>query len=207
MEIDPLLLVNSLILGPGLVWFFFHCVRPPFVWGRARWTTHLFFGALSVFPAAVMVLGIGSPPAAVMSWVAWLLLTLAWIAPAKAIQLTGGVAPAKGELDVVLGWVSPAVRHLDVGDIRSAQAQVDEARRNATPATARYIHLWQELIRDERRRRRGERVSRITRLEEIQKEYVRLVFERDPFTRPVEIATIAVVGALVLGTLIVDQVR
>lgn len=93
------------------------------------------------------------------------------------------------------------------GDLRAAQAQVDEARRHATPATLTYIDLWESLIRDERRRRRGERISRTARLQEIQKEYTRIIFARDPITPPVEIAMVLVAAAAVLGRLTLDQIR
>ena len=63
----------------------------------------------------------------------------------------------------VPGW--PAPRRRGPGG-RAGPGR--EARRHATPATAAYVDLWDELVRDEHDRRVGRRISRIERLEAIQ---------------------------------------
>jgi hypothetical protein len=134
----------------------------------------------------------------VVSSVTWMGLATAWVFPALVTRATGGRAPARRGVDEVVGWLNPAAEHLDVGDLEAARAQVDEARRHAPPETVAYVDLWDALVSDEERRRRGERISRIERLKSIQEEYARLVLSVDGIPPMWEAAIVVTVGAVAL---------
>ena len=194
--------IGVVAYASGTVWFFLHCVRPAFLWHRARLTAHLVFGALSLAPAAVVVLVPDLRASQFAGGGALLVLTLAWIFPLTAVRMTGGPARESRGIDVVVGWLSPAAQRLDVGDLEGAQAQVDEARKYATPETLPYVDLWHALVREEAGRRRGEQVSRAVRLDAIAREYRRLVLGDDSRRPVVETIVIVGIAAIVLGSIL-----
>jgi hypothetical protein len=203
MGVEQVLAVVGVVAySSGAVWFFLHCVRPAFLWHRARWTSHLLFGGLSVVPAAVVVFASDSRPSLLAAGACLTALAGAFSFPRAAVRLSGGVGRQPRGIDIVAGWLSPAAERLDVGDIEGAQAQVDEARKYATPETLPYVDLWHALVQDEAGRRRGERISRVVRLDAIGREYRRLVLGDDGRRPLVEMALVVGVAVIVLGSLV-----
>ena len=199
MTLDNVLLAFSAVaFGAGPVWLYLHCVRPALVWHRARAAAHVGLGAASVVPAAVLLLAPDSRPLVVVAYLAAMVTGAGWVSPRGVVRATGGAAAPTREVDVVSGWLAPAATHMDVGDLRSAAAQVREARRHATAATARYVELWDALVREERRRRRGERISRRETLEAIHEEYTRLILGTGPVWQRLELAAPIAIAAGVL---------
>jgi hypothetical protein len=147
---------------------------------RARWGALALTGAASLVPAASLLLAPQTFGAQLATMLSLALLVVAWTSPRFIVRLTGGFRPARQGLDVVLGWLNPAMDALDVGDLAAAQLQIDEAREHTTEETNRYVELWEALVDDERRRQAGERISRRARLAAIQGEYARLVLADEP---------------------------
>jgi len=183
---------------------YFGCVRPSLRWLRAQWHAHAAVAALSLVPAAALALGNGSRTLSLLGGAATLAVVGAWMFPRWIVRRTGGPAPATGEVGEVLGYVVPAGRFLDLGDLRGAQLQVNQARKRATEATLEYVELWDEVIRDERKRRRGQRISRTERFEAISEAYGRLVCGSDPIRTAHAVASIVVVAVAAMGGLLVQ---
>ena len=186
----------------GAVWFYLHCIRPAFRWHRARWTSHVLLGIVSLLPAAAVVVVPDSRPLQLVGALSFTALALAWMFPRPTVRATGGQATKTRGIDVVIGWLSPAAEQLDVGNLAAAQGQVDEARKHATLETLPYVDLWDAMVRDEERRRRGERVSRIVRLKAIEEEYARLILGDEPMRPTVEAIAGLGVAALVLASIV-----
>ena len=182
------------VMAASPVALFLFCVRPALRWLRARRLGHLVLAGCALLPAVVTIAGMRSPAALLLGWLATMAVIAAWLSPHWVVRGTGGPAEARSSLDQVLGWLFPAGRFLDVGDLQSAKAQVEEARRVSTPATSGYVDLWDKLVREEHMRRRGEYVSRADRLNEISAEYTRLVQAADPVRTPAAIVVVAVIA-------------
>lgn len=181
------------------------CVRPALRWLRARLTAHVAVAAAGLAPALVVIIGMDSRTAGFVAAAATVGVMIAWFYPSALVHLTGGPAIATGELDVMLGYLFPAGRSLDVGDLEAARVQVDEARRYATPATASYVDLWDELVREEHDRRIGRRISRVERLEAIQAEYSRLVRLTDRLPTALSLALTVLVAAVAASSVVAGR--
>lgn len=180
--------------APAAVYFF--CLRPSLLWRRAKWTAHAVAAFVSVVPAGVLISRTDAVPILAIGWLASMGIVAAWFWPVWLVRLTGGVAEGRGELDTVSGYLNPAGRFLDVGDLTSAADQVDEARRHSTVVTRAYVDLWDRLIEEEHLRRNGQEVSRLARLEQISAEYSRLVLGSGRIGDAHAWVAIAVVGAV-----------
>lgn len=196
MTIDDLgLAAIAAVLAAAPVALFLLCVRPALRWLRARSPAHVVVAACAVIPAVVTISASDSLAALALAWLATMAVAIAWIEPHLVVRITGGAAEARGELDRVLGYLLPAGQFLDVGDLASAEAHVEEARRISTPVTRAYVQLWDDLVTEEYRRRRGEHISRSERIKAISAEYGRLVQAGDSLKMPHILVVVAIVGA------------
>lgn len=195
MRIDDLFAAGAAaLMAASPVALFLFCVRPALRWLRARRIAYAVLAGCALLPAVVTIAGMRSPAALALGWLATMAVIAAWLFPHLVVRGTGGPAEARSALDQVLGWLFPAGRFLDVGDLQSAETQVEEARRVSTAATSGYVELWDKLVQEEHMRRRGEHVSRADRLSEISAEYTRLVQATDPIRTPAAIVVVAVIG-------------
>ncbi len=126
---------------------------------------------------AVLAAGIAAPPVVaalsavvdvrIAIAVSGLPVLAAWIVPQWLVRVSGGPRPSRSDLAEVMNGVQLANQHFEVGDIdtwRQELAKLDALR---TPATERYIDLWQRYAAEEAERRAGSRQSSRETLEAI----------------------------------------
>ena len=102
--------------------------------------------------------------------------------------------------DQVIAKIHAAGQRLEVGDVENALADLETARRTATPQTSAYADLWIRYANEELRRREGLRLSSRPTQQAIAAEYKRLRARRG---RP----PLPVIGAVIaLGVVVVVAV-
>jgi hypothetical protein len=186
----------------GSVWFYLHCVRPALRWNRARWSTHLVFGALAVVPVVAVVLPSWNATWNLVALIAFLGQVAAFTFPAAVTRATGGWKRLQAGEREVHERLGEAGAHLDLGDLEAAKAEVEEARRSASAELVAYVDLWEALVSEEDGRRRGQRISRGERLSAIHAEYARLRMGPDAIPPRLEATIVVGTAALALISLV-----
>jgi hypothetical protein len=105
---EALVAASSAAYASLSLWFYLHCVQPALKWTSARWTALGLMGALSIAPTVTMVAMPGNLTAQLVSAVGFIVLVVAWTSPRLVVRATGGPAPARHDLDAVLGSLAKA---------------------------------------------------------------------------------------------------
>ena len=96
----------------------------------------------------------------------------------------GWARPSRSDLAEVMNGVQLANQHFEVGDIDTWRQELDKLDALRTPATARYIDLWQRYAAEEAERRAGSRQSSRETLEAIRSTAGEMATGAFPALRP-----------------------
>lgn len=171
------------------------------VWPRLRWhraDNMAFVRAAFVagFVPLLFLLSIVIGPPPVLFAFAWLLVVISAIRPEVLIGPVDDRIPLDADVAAAIVIAQEAWPRFEGGDLDGAAADIDRLRAVRTPATARYVELWQRFLSEQRSRPDGSVPLNGETLEEIRQETVR-IWARGPYpSRKRSWAAIALAGII-----------
>jgi hypothetical protein len=139
-------------------WLGLCCVWPALRAGGARRALLAVVAVCIAAPAVLSALSAVAPVRAAV-WPAVLPILVAWVVGPRLVRLTGGPSQSPNDLTEVTECVRAANELFAVGDIDAWREELRRLDALRTPATERYIDLWQRYASEEAERRAGVRRS------------------------------------------------
>lgn len=202
-----LVFVSAVVRGlaaAAAVALFVWCIRPALIWHRARRAAYVAAGIAAMAPAVLLVVGSFLAVPSYVLLAAYGILILAWSWPRAFVFATGGAREMARPIEVLWSGSGRILEHLDVGAVDDAEREARHLEAYRTPETERAIELLQRRVDEERQRRDGVKVSSRPTMEEVRREWERILDGGSLLAGARGVAIVGLAGILGVGSALVD---